>query len=58
MCGLGESGVHRGDEVRLRLGLGLNSRERLGEGGRGGGFTLWGVGQARRLEDFGGHERG
>lgn len=53
MGGLGESSVHRGDEVRLRPGLGLNSRERLREGG--GGFTLWGLGQARRLEGFGGH---
>lgn len=30
MGGLGESGVHRGDEVRLRLGL--NCRKRLREG--------------------------
>lgn len=49
MGGLGESSVHRGDEIRLRLGL--NSRERLREGG--GGFTLWGLGQTRRLEGFG-----
>lgn len=53
MGGLGERGVHRGDEVRLRLGL--NSRERLRVGGGGGGFTLWRVGKARRLEGFGGH---
>lgn len=50
MGGLGESSVHRGDEVRLRLGL---NRERLREGG--GGFTLWGLGQTGRLEGFGGH---
>lgn len=55
MGGLGESRVHRGDEVGLRPGLGLNSRERLREGGGGGGFTLRGQGKARRLEGFGGH---
>lgn len=51
MGGLGESSVHRGDEVRLRPGLGLNSRERLREGG----LTLLGLGQARCLEGFDGH---
>lgn len=51
MGGLGESSVHRGDEVRLRPGLGLNSRECLREGG----LTLWGLGQARCLEGFDGH---
>lgn len=44
--------MHRGDEVRLWLGL--NSSERLREGG--GGFAGRGVGQARRLEGFGGDE--
>lgn len=47
--------MHRGDEVRL--GLGLHSSERLSEGGGRGGFTLWGLRQARSLEGFGAHVR-
>ncbi|KAA8585620.1 hypothetical protein FQN60_004314 [Etheostoma spectabile] len=52
--GLGERGMHGGDEVRLRLGL--NAGVRLREGG-GRGFALRSVGRARRLEGFGAHVR-